>query len=229
SAANLARVAKHVPQVAGRPGYVIRNLLDDLPPLPAYEPAADGTIRLLYAGRLHPAKGVDVMLRALRPLEGRYKFHVEIYGRGEQEGALQAEFGALPWVTFGGFVDRVAVAEAVMRSELLCMPSVWPENYSRSVLQALCLGTPVIGSNTGGIPEQVTHGETGLLVKPGDVDAWTAAFADAFGDRERLTRTWRENAIAFGAGFSSDAIAESYERLVKELHSDGVTRTEQRG
>lgn len=227
SGANLARVAKYVPQVAARPGHIVRNLLDDLPALPPYQPAADGTIRLLYAGRLHPAKGVDVMLRALRPLAHRHKIHVAIYGRGEQEGALKAEFGSLPWVTFGGFVDRVAVAESVMRSELLCMPSVWPENYSRSVLQSLCLGTPVIGSNTGGIPEQVTHGETGLLVAPGDVDAWTASFEDAFSDPVRLTRTWRDNALAFGAGFSADAIAENYERLVAELHADGTPRAEQ--
>jgi glycogen(starch) synthase len=107
-----------------------------------------------------------------------------------------------------------------MKTELLCMPSVWPENYSRSVLQSLCLGTPVIGSNTGGIPEQVEHGVTGLLVAPGDVEAWTAAFADAFGDPVRLTQTWRTNALAFGAGFSSDAIAETYEALAGGVHRE---------
>jgi glycosyltransferase involved in cell wall biosynthesis len=170
-----------------------------------------------------------VMLRALRPLQSRYKFHVSIYGRGEQEDALKAEFGSLPWLTLGGFVDRVAVAEAVLRSELLCMPSVWPENYSRSVLQSLCLGTPVIGSNTGGIPEQVTHGETGLLVTPGDVDAWTAAFDDAFADPVRLTKTWRDNALAFGAGFSAAAIAESYEQLVAALHAEAIPKLVRRG
>ena len=224
SAANLASVARYVPQVAARRGEVIRNLLDELPELPAYQPDPDGKIRLLYAGRLHPSKGIDIMLRALRPLEGRHNFHVSIYGRGEQEEALKAEFGALPWVSFGGFVDRVAVAEAVLRSELLCMPSVWPENYSRSVLQALCLGTPVIGSNTGGIPEQVTDGETGLLVAPGDVAAWTAAFEHAFADPVRLTQTWRNNALAFGAAYSADAIAETYEALAAELHSDAGPR-----
>jgi glycosyltransferase involved in cell wall biosynthesis len=229
SRANLDRVARYVPQVASRPHSVIRNLLDDLPALPPYQPAPDGTIRLLYAGRLHPAKGVDVMLRALRPLEDRFKFQVSIYGRGEQEDALRAEFGAVPWVTFGGFVDRVEVARAVVASELLCMPSVWPENYSRSILQSLVLGTPVLGSNTGGIPEQVTDGATGLLVTPGDVDAWTAAFADAFSDKVRLMQTWRDNALAFGAGFSAEAVARTYDTLVAELHAPTAAKLEQHG
>ncbi len=226
SGANLERVAKYVPEVAARPGYVIRNLLDDLPPLPAYQPDPEGTIRLLYAGRLHPAKGVDVMLRALRPLEGRYKFHVSIYGRGEQEEALKSEFGALPWITFGGFVDRLEVARAVIASELLCIPSVWPEPFGRTVLQSLCLGTPVIGSNTGGIPELVTHQETGLLVTPGDVPAWTAAFETAFSDPAKLTGTWRANALAFGAGFSTDTIAQAYDALAAELHSSDSLQKE---
>jgi glycosyltransferase involved in cell wall biosynthesis len=109
------------------------------------------------------------------------------------------------------------------------MPSVWPENYSRSILQSLVLGTPVIGSNTGGIPEQVTDGATGLLVTPGDVDAWTTAFADAFSDRVRLTQTWRDNALAFGTGFSAEAVATTYDTLVAELHARAATELEQHG
>jgi glycosyltransferase involved in cell wall biosynthesis len=218
SGANMERVRRFVPEVAARPQRVIRNLVDDLPSMAPYQPHPDGTIRLLYAGRLHRTKGVDIMLDALSPLADRYKFHVTILGKGEEEEDLKRRFGAKEWVSFNGFVDHIAVARAVMETELLCMPSVWPENYSRAVLQSLCLGTPVIGSNIGGLPEQITDEETGLLVTPGDLEAWTRAFDHAFSDRHRLTVTWRENALAFGAGVNPERIAETYESLAAELH-----------
>ena len=72
-------------------------------------------------------------------------------------------------------------------------------------------------------------GETGLLVTPGDVDAWTTAFADAFSDRVRLTQTWRDNALAFGAGFSAEAVATTYDALVAELRTSPAAKLEQRG
>ncbi len=219
SRANLERVQKFVPEAARRPGRVIRNLLDEMPPLPAYKAHPKGTVRIMLAGRLHPTKGVDVLLRALVPLADKHDFHVTLYGQGEHEAALKAEFGDKPWVTFAGFVDRSVVAEAISQSELYCMPSIWPETFGRGIVQALCAGTPVFGSNVGGIPELVEDGKTGRLLPPGDVDAWREALDEALSDKTMLTKTWRRNAEAFAREYSADGIAASYEALVDELRA----------
>lgn len=219
SRANLSRVQQFVPEAAKRPAKVIRNLLDDMPPLPAYKAHPKETVRIMVAGRLHPTKGVDVLLRALDPLAATYDFHVTLYGQGDHEEALKAEFGDKPWVTFAGFVDRVEVATAVSQSELYCMPSIWPETFGRGIVQALCAGTPVLGSDIGGIPELIEDGVTGYLLPPGDVDAWRAALEKLLADKTMLTQTWRRNAEAFGKEYSADGIAESYEALVNSLRA----------
>ena len=54
-------------------------------------------------------------------------------------------------------------------------------------------------------------------------------FYDAFSDTTRLTQTWRDNSLAFGAGFSAEAVARTYDSLVAELHAPIATKLEQRG
>jgi glycosyltransferase involved in cell wall biosynthesis len=96
-------------------------------------------------------------------------------------------------VTFEGFVEMDTVLASMVRSDLVAVPSLWRENYSRTVIDALSLGTPVFGSDIGGIPEQVEDGLTGRLVTPGDVAAWREAFREVL-ERPELLTEWRINA-----------------------------------
>jgi glycosyltransferase involved in cell wall biosynthesis len=214
SIANMAKVAQFLPAVARARMQIIHNMPDELPPLPAYKPDPKGKVRILYAGRLHVTKGIDVMLKALAPLAGHYDFDVLVLGRGDAEASLMRDFGTAPWVTFGGFVTTDDVLNRITASDMLCVPSVWPENYSRSVIQALCLGTPVIGSDIGGIPEQVEHEVTGLLLPPGDVEAWRAAFERLLKDPAFLKRL-RVNATRKAPEYQAGDILEKYIKFMQ--------------
>lgn len=69
------------------------------------------------------------------------------------------------------FLGHMATDElaAMVRSALFTVsPSEWYENYSMTVIESLACGTPVIGSNIGGIPEQVRDGWNGYLFEPGN-------------------------------------------------------------
>ena len=46
----------------------------------------------------------------------------------------------------------------------------WPDPLPRTAMEAMAAGRPVVGYQTGGVPEMVVDGETGFLVEPGDVD-----------------------------------------------------------
>src|SRR5262249_60178845 len=76
-------------------------------------------------------------------------------------------------VHFSGF--RRDVPRVMAALDVLVLPSTRSEGTSQVILQALAIGTPVVGSNVGGIPELVRNCETGRLVPPGD----SAALADA--------------------------------------------------
>ncbi len=214
SKANLDRLLPFAPVIEKSPNIVIRNVSDDLPPLP--KRTQSKKVRLIYVGRIDPIKGVDFLLEILKDLSPTYDFHLTILGSGPQEASLKQQYESQPWVTFKGFVDRSEVATSIAQSDLLCMTSLWAETYGLVTAQALEIGTPVIGSNIGGTVELVRHNKTGLLLEPGDKKSWTAAFQKIFTEPKMLEE-WRSNTEKYKNEFDADTIGIAYEKFVEGL------------
>jgi glycosyltransferase involved in cell wall biosynthesis len=174
-------------------------------PQPNRQRRPGSEFRFVYVGRLHASKGIDVLLAAASRLAPDHDISVTVVGGGPSEDALREQFGHYPWCHFTGNVPQSEVANLIGDSDVLCIPSIWLENSPGVVIHALGLGVPVIGSDKGGIPELVTHEGNGLLVTPGDVDAWTAAMARVLTDPALLSRL-RAQAANQAADFDQDSI-----------------------
>jgi glycosyltransferase involved in cell wall biosynthesis len=116
--------------------------------------------------RFIPDKGHDFLLRALSGLQDR---HWKIFLAGDDTGKWATEMKALVMdrglenhVVFLGFKKNISRVLAGM--DMLVAPSR-REALSISIIEAMSMGLPVIGTRTGGIPEAVRHGENGLLVE----------------------------------------------------------------
>ncbi len=168
------------------------NPAPELPPLRARqelraELGFDGPT-LGFAGRLTTAKALDVALAALVDVDG---VALAIAGDGPDRAALEArtaELGLGDRVTFLGPRTRLGVLELFRASDASLLSSTW-ENFPHTVVEALAVGTPVIATSVGGVPEVVHDGDNGLLVVPGDADALAGAITRYFGDaslRQRL-------------------------------------------
>ena len=191
-------------------------------PDPATVPPRPDCPHFLYVGRLQAIKGVDVLLRAARRLAatGR-RFRVSVVGRGPDGEALQAEFGAEPWVRFVGFVPNAEVGAQMMAADLLCAPSVFPEPFGLVIYQALSLGLPVAASDAGGIPELVADGQNGRLIPMGDEAAWEKILGELCDDPERL-RALRAGAVRQAGDFDPDALGERVVAIFRETIADSV-------
>ncbi len=141
-------------------------------------------IDLLYLGRLSVEKGVDLLLQALVGIELRGR--IVIAGDGPEGAGLRAaaKQNSLS-VEFVGHVDHDGARDLLCRSRLLVVPSR-SEPQGVVVLEALASGTPVIGSNVGGIPDMIRDGENGWLVRPQSSDDLRRAILKAFQDPARL-------------------------------------------
>lgn len=119
-----------------------------------------------YSGRLVPEKGVDVLVKAMEGVAAR----LWIFGTGPAQQALKGLVGqrGLMNVEFFGHLEEGALREKLAACRCVVQPSIWYENNPHSVLEAFAMARPVIASEIGGLPELVAHGETGLLVPPGD-------------------------------------------------------------
>lgn len=158
-----------------------------------------------YTGQIIPRKGIDVLIRALAQLiPERPHLHLVAAGLPPTGSAvnyvteyqrLAAELGVGARVHFIGF--REDVRSVVIDFDILALPA-WQDPFPRSVIEAMALGTPVVASAVGGIPEIIDSGDQGLLVPPGDVSALASALAALVDDRPRrlaLGRAARARAL----------------------------------
>ena len=142
---------------------------------------------IVSVGRLKAPKDFPTLVRALGKLTPD-SFEAVIVGEGPDRGRLEEEIEAL------GLGERVRLAgERRDVPELLAGADVFvlssnSEGMPVSVLEAMAAGLPVVASRVGGVPEQVTDGETGLLVEPGDPDELAAALARLNHDPELRRR-----------------------------------------
>ncbi|CAN5729013.1 glycosyltransferase family 4 protein [soil metagenome] len=158
--------------------------------LPTRHRLPEQPVRLLYLGGIARVKGVHVILEALRHVPGA----VELWVAGDltSDPAYSDELRQLATtkVTFLGRLDRQAVWQRLAQVDVLLAPSLWHETYCFVAREAFAAGVPVIASRMGALSELVRHEIDGLLVSPGDPQAWQAALQSVVDDPQRLER-WR--------------------------------------
>jgi len=125
-----------------------------------------------------------------------------------------AELGVGERVQFVGFWRRMEILYAA--SDVLLLPS---ENdpFPVAILEAMSLGVPVIAARSGGVPEMVTHGETGFLIEPGDVDAYASALMDLLTNREMAVAVAQRAKGECRKRFALDRYASDMSLLLKQV------------
>jgi glycosyltransferase involved in cell wall biosynthesis len=123
----------------------------------------------ILVGRLVKIKGVMTLLEAVHRLGSNVE--LRIAGTGEMEDEMRTFVRENDLnVKFLGHLDTPELVQVVQNALATVQPSEWYENYSMTVIESLACGTPVIGSNIGGIPEQIMDGQNGLLFEPGNAE-----------------------------------------------------------
>lgn len=130
---------------------------------------------IVFAGRLSPEKGADVLLTAMADVPAGLTLHVA--GGGPQEGELRALAERLPAarVVMHGHLPKERVQALVGSAIATIVPSRWHENQPMTILESFGLSTPVVCTTLGGLPELVRHGREGYLVEAGDAGELASA------------------------------------------------------
>lgn len=166
--------------------------------------------------RLVPGKGLSELLEAARLLlnQGPYRFVVG--GEGPLRAALEEHarrLGIAEHVSFPGFVaDDVAFLSQL---DVSVLPS-YKEGLPYTVLEAMAAGRPVVASCVGGIPEVITDGQNGRLVRPGDVAALARALAETVMP-ERLSTLSAAARETIRSRFSHAGMVRAIEQVYKSI------------
>jgi glycosyltransferase involved in cell wall biosynthesis len=132
---------------------------DDTPPVQRVRENDSVPVKLGVLGRLSPEKGLEVLLEQLLA-DKTLNWTLSIGGKGDDEyvKGLQTKY-ADPRIDYLGHVKSGAFLDSI---DVLVVPSIWNEPFGRVTVEAYSRGVPVVGANTGGIPE-VIEPESNLL------------------------------------------------------------------
>jgi glycosyltransferase involved in cell wall biosynthesis len=203
--------------------YTSESSLEDAEPRRDFE--APPAIRSLLPGdaplvmalsRHDPRKGIDVLLTALAALRSRgVAFRAVLVGGGpllSSHRELAARLGLSDHAALTGFVPDPR--PYFRQADIFVLPSREEGSGSLSMIEALREGVPVVASACDGIPEDVTDGESALLVPPGDSDALGRAISALLRSRESRVALARAGRRIYDERFSPErfvaALAKTY-------------------
>lgn len=185
------------------------------PPLPSER---DGERpRIISVGRLYPQKNQAMMIRAFAKVADEFPdWQLIIFG----EGPLRAELEFL--VSSFKLQDRVLlpgrteyVIEELRKSKIFCMSSDY-EGMSNSMIEAICVGLPIVTTDVSGVKELVENGKNGVVVPCGDVDKLGKTFSELMSN-ERLMEEYSRNNYSKKELFRIDTIVNQWEQLLNEI------------
>jgi len=155
--------------------------------------AADPAV-VTFAGRITPEKGLALLIEALAtvtaegPIELRIAGVVEHAGYWEDcRGLLHDAVGRNPKLRVSslGHLDYPTTDELLRVSDIVAVPSRWPEPLGAVALEAMSAGAAVVASGIGGLDTWLVDGRNGLLVEPSDRSAWAEAIGSLLNDPAR--------------------------------------------
>ncbi len=183
----------------------------------------EDTFHLVFTGRLYPEKGVIPMLKAFEMfLDGiddgeRDRIKLTLTGEGPLGNDVSDYSRRHKEIDYLGFIPRKHLTEILSTASFLILPSIWPENCSMAVLEAMQQGIPVIASNMGGTPELVREGKEAYLM-----DFFSVFSTRRIQPERKIIKIMEKTFIkAYSERAKIPAMANSsYETIEKRLSSD---------
>ncbi|RKR91234.1 glycosyltransferase involved in cell wall biosynthesis [Micromonospora pisi] len=174
---------------------------------------------VVFAGRLAPEKGVDVLVEAVAALPDGVA--VDIAGDGPARPALEALAARrVPGrIRFHGRLDKSRLHDLVRSAAVVAVPSRWHENQPMAVLEAFACGVPVVATDLGGLPELIAPGVDGEIVPADQAGPLAEALRALLADPARAHRMGQ----AGRAKVARDFAPELHLSRIRELYAQAAT------
>lgn len=193
-------------------------------------PDEDGRLRVAFLGRVIPDKGAHVLIDAVGRI-GRADISLTIIGRPGfardaplteyERGLRRASREFRSAVRFASFLTRKELPAVLSATDVLVVPSLWPEPFGLTALEGMAAGAAVVASDVGGLPEAM--GGAGILVAPGDAGALAEVLEGLANDEGRLSRlqaVGRERAAEMSWEYARAQLAEAL-GVARDRSADG--------
>jgi glycosyltransferase involved in cell wall biosynthesis len=180
-----------------------------------------GEPSLLYVGRLNRREGISELLQALpRIIKDFPRCKLAIVGYGDLSTyvrKLSVVLGIKNHVSFFEWIPNEEMPEIYNRSDIVVVPSLWPNPFSRTVAEAMACGRPVIASRVEGISEMITHGKNGFLIPPNDQEALVLSIKEILDNKKLARKIGWDARREVTMKCDSDKISENFLKICEEV------------
>ncbi len=183
-----------------------------------YQAGARGERLVGYVGRLERVKGCEFFLRAAETVLDKHpSARFILAGEGSDEGRLREIATASKAAARIEFVGHVRhVGPLLCALDVAVVPSL-SESFGLTAVEAMALGTPVVASRVGGLPEIVVDGVSGLLVEPGDAPGIAQAILRVLDDADLARRLSTRGSESAAERFTVQHMVDGYLAVYREV------------
>lgn len=179
--------------------------------------ATPSTKVFLSVTRIVPQKNLELLINAFKMLDNNHDVLLLIigYDPAPDQSELNKLKKELP-ENIKILGPRVKVQEYLQMADASCLSSL-TEPFSMALLESLSFGVPVISTNVGGVPEAITHNETGFLCPDFTVDSYVDTLKKFLGlSNERLSQIKRNAIARYNENFTTEKMVDKYMTLYKD-------------
>lgn len=192
---------------------------------PRAPPNCNGSRAVLYVGALNPRKGIPTLLSAFVAVRAQLpEAELWVVGHskhGEYETAFRQAHPDIPAhaVQFLGHVPQDELHERYARCAVFASASVY-ESFGLTFVEAMARARPVVACDVSAMPEVIRHGQTGLLVPPGDAARFADAILTLLRDDDLRLRLGEQARLHAERSFSAARMAKEIEDLYARVGAD---------
>ena len=175
--------------------------------------------RIISVGRLYPQKDQKTMIEAFAKVSEQHPdWQLVIYGEGPERKALEKmiqdpRFKIQDKVLLPGRSENII--DELNKSKIFCLSSVY-EGMSNALVEAICVGLPIVTTKVSGTEELIKNGENGFIVNIGDKESMAKALTKIIED-ENLQKQFAEKNKAQAIKFETNTIVNQWEDLVNSV------------
>ena len=170
--------------------------------------------RIISVGRLYPQKNQAMMIRAFAKVADEFPdWQLIIFGEGPLRAELEflvSSFKLQGRVLLPGRTENVI--EELRKSKIFCLSSDY-EGMSNAMIEAICVGLPIVTTDVSGVKELVEDGKNGFVVPCGNVDAMRVSFSKLMSD-EPLRLTFSINSGSKKELFNIEVVVDQWLSLI---------------
>ncbi len=203
--------AKRFLQDGVRVDTIIRNFVPDIDK--SVQANRSESNEIIYLGMLERYKGPGTLIDAFARCKERQGFDLKIIGEGRYKTQLKTmvdSHGLRNRIELSGFMPREQLEGVRQRAAAQVIPSEWFENAPLSALEGLARGTPMIGTEIGGIPEILTPDAGAKTYKPGDADELAERLVEMWEKRDNMDSLGRLARTAYESRYTPRIHLEKY-------------------